>query len=110
MRGNGVTKFLSLCLIGISFLMFERLSKILARAQQMRIGDVQQSMGGTMLGTVGLAAILTYVLFRLFDQGEVRSPSYTIKDRQGFRLMDYATVFSMVLGCLTAVYFLWKLP
>ena len=109
MRGNGVTKFLSLCLISISFLMFERLSKVLG-AQKMHIGDVQQRVGGTMLGAVGLAAILTYVLFRLFDRGEVRSPSYTIKDRQGFRLMDYATVFSMILGCLTAVYFLWKVP
>ena len=110
MRGNGVTKFLSLWLTIISFLMFERLSKIIANAYHIHMGIVQKRIGGTMLAMVGLAALLTYLLFRFSDAGEPGPRSYTIKAKQSFRLMDYATVFSMVFGCLTAMYFLWKLP
>lgn len=110
MRGNGVTKFLSFWLMIISFLMFERLSKILAKAQKISIGEVQQRIGGTMLITFGLSALITYLLFHFFDQDSWRPQTHTIKDRQRFRLMDYSTVFSMIFGCLTAMYFLWRLP
>jgi len=111
MRGNGVTRFLGVWLIAISFLMFERLGKILPQGPRgASKAVVQQRLGLSMVGTFALAALLTYLAFRFFDRGDVAPKPYTIRNKQSFRLMSYATVFSMVLGCLSAMYFLWKLP
>jgi hypothetical protein len=111
MRGNGFTKFLSLWLVVLSLLMFERLGKILpGEAPEASRAGVQQRLGLAMLATFGLAAVLTYLAFRFLDPGDVAPRPYTIGNRHSFRLMSYATVFSMILGCLSTLYFLWKLP
>ena len=111
MRGNAVTKLLSVGLIALSFLMFERLGKVLPKAvPQTSTLAIQQRLGLAMLGVFALSALLTYLVFRFFDHDTVSPKSYTFRQRHSFQLMSYATVYSMVLGCLSATYFLWKLP
>ena len=111
MQGNGVTRFLSVCLILISLLMFERLGNLLPKADpEASRAAIQQSLGLCMVATLGLAALLTLLAFRFFDHRPSAPRPYTIRDKHRFRLMSYATVFSMILGCLSAIYFLWRLP
>lgn len=111
MRGNVVTKLLSMGLIVLSFLMFERLGKVLPEAApQISAPAIQQRLGLAMLGVFALSALLTYLAFLLFDRDKVSPKPYTTRQRHSFQLMSYATVYSMILGCLSAAYFLWKLP
>ena len=111
MQGNGVTRFLSICLILISLMMFERLGKLLPKANpEASRAAIQQGLGFCMVGILGLTALLTVLAFRLFDHRSPVPRPYTIRDKRRFRLMNYATVFSMILGCLSVLYFLWRLP